>query len=71
MGLFTDAAREDESNFFCRKIADKMEKYKDNPQAVAVLKELGREVLDSLPAIPKWSHEFSSLFRAQPNDLKK
>ena len=46
-----------------QKIKEKIEKNKDFPEAVRVLKELGREAIDSLPNVPEWANEYLKLFR--------
>lgn len=59
MSIHGDIARENDVQFFCEKIAEKIEKY---PEAAKVLKELGAEMLNILPNIPKWANKYYNLF---------
>lgn len=63
MGMFGDMARDDETQFYCRKVVEKIEKYRQHPEAVKALKELGIEMLDTLPNIPEWARKYYQLFR--------
>ena len=55
--------QEDMTRALCKKFAEKIEKHKKNTEAVTILKELGRQLLDELPNIPVWSYEYTRLFR--------
>ena len=61
MSIQGDIARENDVQFFCKKLAEKIEKY---PEATQALKELGIETLDILDNVPEWSYEYRKLFRS-------
>jgi hypothetical protein len=60
MSLQGDMAREDETQFLCKKLVEKIEKY---PEAAKALKEVGIEMLSCLPNIPEWARKYYQLFR--------
>lgn len=60
MGLMGDMARESETQFLCKKLAEKIEKY---PKAAKALKEVGIEMLNDLPNTPEWAYRYYKLFR--------
>lgn len=63
MGLQGEIATENTIQFVVEKIREKIEQHKDHPETVKTLKELGIEVLDSLPRIPEWAQAHYKLFR--------
>ena len=70
MSFQGDAAREDAANFICNLVKEKLEEYKDSPETVRVLKELGRKVLDELlDAVPGWAREYYRLFAVTSSDI--
>lgn len=60
MSIQGDIAREDETQFLCKKLLEKIKKY---PEAAKALKEVGVEMLSNLPNIPEWTHKYYQLFR--------
>lgn len=63
MGILGDMAREGKTQFLCEKLAEKIGKYGEHPEAVKALKEVGIEMLDTLPNIPEWANKYYQLFR--------
>lgn len=66
MGLLSEIAVENTIKWLVDKLKQKIEKNKDSPETVRVLKELGTEALDSLPAEPEWADPYRKLFRSEP-----
>jgi hypothetical protein len=60
MSIQGDIIRENDVQFCCKKLAEKIQKY---PEAIKALKEMGREMLEILPNIPEWAHMYLQLFR--------
>jgi hypothetical protein len=65
MGFFSEIAVENTIKWLVEKLKAKIEKNKDLPEAVRVLKELGNEALDSLPGEPDWAGPYRELFRSE------
>lgn len=61
MSIQGDLAREDLTEFVCRKLKEKVKKY---PEAASALKELGIEMLDLLPNSPEWACDYYKFFRS-------
>jgi hypothetical protein len=59
MGLQSDIAHENDVKFFCQKLAEKL---KQHPEAAQPLKELGREIIETLPNRPEWVYQYIKLF---------
>lgn len=59
MSIQGDIARENTTQFLCKKLAEKIERY---PEAAYALKEVGIEMLDELPSIPEWAQKYYQLF---------
>jgi len=64
MSLGGDAREESLVHNLAQSISRKIDEHQNNPEAVAVLKELGREFLGGLPVVPEWSRPFAEKFRA-------
>jgi len=60
MSILGEIARENDVEFFCKKIAEKIEKY---PEAEKALKELGLEVLEIMPRTTAETRKYDKLFR--------
>jgi hypothetical protein len=60
MGMQGEAAIESMTQFLCKKLEEKIEKY---PEATKALKEVGTEILNDLPNIPEWTGKYYQLFR--------
>lgn len=66
MGLLSEIAVENTIKWLVDKLKQKIEKNKDSPETVRVLKELGTEALDFLPGEPDWAGPYRELFRSTP-----
>ncbi|PWB38871.1 MAG: hypothetical protein C3F02_01235 [Parcubacteria group bacterium] len=42
----------------CERLVPKISEYSDHPEAVKALKELGREIITTLPNIPTWAYHY-------------
>jgi hypothetical protein len=60
MSLQGELAGESTIEFLCKKLKEKIKKY---PRAAKALKEVGIEMLDSLPNIPEWANKDYRFFR--------
>ena len=60
MGILSEMGAESAIQFSCNKIITKIEKY---PESGRALRELGIELLDSLPNIPSWASKYYYSFR--------
>ena len=63
MSMDSERHQEDMTRVLCKRFAEKIENHKKNTEAVIILKELGRQLLDELQNIPVWYHEYARLFR--------
>lgn len=64
MGFLGDMAREGATQFYCQKVVEKIEKYQQYSEAVKALKELGIEMLNTLPNVPEWTDKYYKIFRS-------
>ena len=63
MSLLGDIARENDVLCFVLLISGEIDKNSDKPEAVTVLKKLGREILGLLPNVPKWTYKYIEKFK--------
>lgn len=63
MSMLGDLARENDIEYLVPLISKEIDENSDKPEVVAVLKKLGRLVLDMLPTVPEWTYKYIEKFK--------
>jgi len=63
MSMSGDAAREDITRVLCEKLKKIILENEGDEKVIAVVKKLGLEILDELPATPRWAIFYYAFFR--------